>query len=213
MLRIGTAMLGLMALIGCSTTERKTAAAPMTDSDLERAIKTQISTDPQVPANEISVSANADKNEATLSGTVATESARTRIVTLAKASRPGLLVTDKIDVKPVEVSRTDYTEDMATEHRRKAEGWGDKIGRSLDDAWIHTKITTKLATDKDTPAHKINVDVENNVVTLRGSVESATAKAEAGRIATETDGVKRVNNSEGLGPLPLRLRLFSRRLR
>jgi len=196
MMRIGTflTILGLVTMIGCSTTETKTAAAPMTNSDLERSIKTQIATDPQVPAGDISVSANADKNEATLSGTVSTEAARTRIVALAKSSRPGLSVTDKIDVKPVEVSRSEYTEDMAREARQKAESAGDKIGRSLDDAWIHTKILTKFATNSDTPALKINVDVMDNVVTLRGSVDSTTAKMEAERIAKETDGVKKVNN-------------------
>jgi osmotically-inducible protein OsmY len=115
-------------------------------------------------------------------------------VALAKSSRPGLSVTDKIDVKPVEVSRSEYTEDMAREARQKAESAGDKIGRSLDDAWIHTKILTKFATNSDTPALKINVDVMDNVVTLRGSVDSTTAKMEAERIAKETDGVKKVNN-------------------
>jgi osmotically-inducible protein OsmY len=171
----------------------------MTDSDLERSIKTQIASDPQVPAGDIHVSANADKNEATISGTVPTEGARTRVVELAKASRPGLSVTDKIDVKPDEVSstvptRSDYTEDMARRDRERAESFGDKVGNSLDDAWIHTKITSKLAANSDTPARKINVDVMDKIVTLRGEVPNGTAKTEAERVAKDTDGVKRVNN-------------------
>jgi hyperosmotically inducible periplasmic protein len=193
-IRTFLAILGLLALIGCATSGDKTAAAGSTDGDLERSIKAQIATDPQVPAGEISVSANADKNQATLSGTVPTEAARTRIVELAKASRPGLSVTDQLAVKPVEVSRGDYTEGMAREAREKAEAIGDKLGKSLDDAWIHTKILTKLAGDPQTPALKINVDVLNDVVTLRGTVESPAAKREAEQIAKDTDGVKRVNN-------------------
>jgi hyperosmotically inducible protein len=195
-MRIGTflAILGLLALIGCSTSGSKTSAAGSTDSDLERSINAQIATDPQVPAGEISVSANAEKNEATISGTVPTEAARTRIVELAKASKPGLLVTDKLTVRPVEVSRTDYTEDMAREARAKAEALGDKIGKSLDDAWIYTKIVSKLATDPQTPALKINVDVTDKAVTLRGSVDSGAAKMEAEQVAKNTDGVKKVNN-------------------
>jgi len=181
--------LGLLALVGCSTTENK-----MTDSDLERSVKTQIATDPQVPASDIHVRANADKNEVTLTGTVATESARTRIVYLAKSARPGLSVQDKIDVKRPEFLRSAYTEDMAREAREKASAFGDKIGKSLNDAWIHTKITTMLAADKDAPARTINVDVQDNVVTLRGEVESSAAKTEAERIAKETEGVKRVKN-------------------
>ncbi len=187
-------ILGLLVLIGCSTSGDKTAAAGSTDANLERSVKAQIATDPQVPAGDISVSANADKNQATLSGTVPTEAARTRIVELAKASRPGLSVTDQLAVKPVEVSRSDYTEDMAREAREKASAIGDKLGKSLDDAWIHTKILTKLAGDPQTPALKINVDVLDDVVTLRGTVETPAAKMEAGQVAKDTDGVKRVNN-------------------
>jgi osmotically-inducible protein OsmY len=38
------------------------------------------------------------------------------------------------------------------------------------------------------------VDVKNNMVTLRGTVDTAEQKAEAERIAKETEGVKRVNS-------------------
>jgi hyperosmotically inducible periplasmic protein len=64
----------------------------------------------------------------------------------------------------------------------------------VDDAWIHTKITAKFMTDSDTPARKINVDVVNGAVTLRGVVNSEVAKSEADRIARETEGVKKVTN-------------------
>jgi osmotically-inducible protein OsmY len=97
-------------------------------------------------------------------------------------------------VKPVEVSRSEYTEDMAREARAKAAALGDKIGKSLDDAWIHTKIVSKLATDPQIPTLKINVDVTAKAVTLRGQVESSAAQMEAGRIAKDTDGVTRVTN-------------------
>jgi osmotically-inducible protein OsmY len=83
---------------------------------------------------------------------------------------------------------------MARQARDKANTLGNKVSNSLDDAWIYTKIMTKLAANPDTPATKIHVDVINNVVTLRGEVESTTPKLEAERVAKETDGVKRVNN-------------------
>jgi osmotically-inducible protein OsmY len=182
-----------MLLAGCSSTGSKTAAAGATDADLEQSIKASLATDPQIPP-EISVSANVEKNEATVSGTVPSEDVRLRAVELAKNARPGLTVTDKIDVKPPEVSRSEYTEDMARQARDKANTLGNKVSNSLDDAWIYTKIMTKLAANPDTPATKIHVDVINNVVTLRGEVESTTPKLEAERVAKETDGVKRVNN-------------------
>jgi len=70
----------------------------------------------------------------------------------------------------------------------------ETIGDTLDDAWIHTKIVAKLIANSKTPERKINVDVVKNAVTLRGTVESAEEKAEAERIAKETDGVQKVTN-------------------
>ena len=187
---------GILTLVGCSTTTRtgQYADARVTNSDLERMVKDKLALDPQLSARKIDVGGDVDKNQVTLSGEVPTEQMRMRAVELAKAARTGVSVVDKIDVKPTEVSRADYTEDMARKTRDKAKETGDKIGESLEDAWIHSKITAKLIGDASTPARKINVDVKNNVVTLRGQVESLEAKTEAERIAKETDGVKRVNN-------------------
>jgi osmotically-inducible protein OsmY len=191
------AIAGILALsgglAGCSTNSPKTTAAGFSDSDLERMVKAKLSTDPDV-AKAISVDANADKNEIKLTGTVPSETLRAKAVDLAKSAKDGLIITDKIDVKPLEVSRTEYTEEMARLDREKAASAGDTLGKSIDDAWIHTKITTKLIGNSETPARKINVDVVNGVVTLRGAVETSTAKVEAERVAKGTDGVKRVRN-------------------
>jgi len=159
---------------------------------MEQSIKAQFSADPQLQG--IGVDARADKNEVTLSGTVPTEDLRTKAVDLAKNGRPNLVVTDKIDVQPNQVARSEYTEEMARAAREKAKEFGDKIGNSLDDAWIHTKIKAKLIDNPDTPSRKINIDVVNQVVTLHGQVETVAAKDEAERTAKQTEGVKRVNN-------------------
>jgi osmotically-inducible protein OsmY len=182
-------MLGILVLSGCS---RNTASRP-SKSELEQTIKSKMATEPQL-ATAIVISVDPDKNEVVLSGDVPTESLRIEAVQLTKSAQDGLVVTDKIDVKPHELTRSEYTEDMAREAREKAKALGETIGDSIDDAWIHTKITAKLIADSQTPARKINVDVVNKVVTLRGTVESAAAKEEAGRIAKETEGVQRVRN-------------------
>jgi hyperosmotically inducible periplasmic protein len=186
---IATLALGL-ALAGCSK-----QSAKLTDSDLERDINARMDQRPEL--KDVKVSANIDKNEATISGTVATEAARNAAVDLAKASHPGLTVTDKIDVKPrdlADLPRSEYTEEMAREARVKSKEAGDNLGNSLDDAWIHAKITAKLTVNSATPARKINVDVVDQVVTLRGEVNSPASKREAEDIAKSTDGVKRVVN-------------------
>jgi osmotically-inducible protein OsmY len=189
--------LGFLMLAGCSQTGSTTSAsAPsaISDSDMQNAIQARLNSDPDLSAAKLDVDAHAKDNKVTLKGTVATESMRLRAVELAKAGNPNLEITDKIDVKPREVSRSEYTEDMAREARERAKASGDKIGTSVNDAWIHTKITTKLIGDKDTPARKINIDVVDGIVTLRGEVGSVTAKDDADRIAKDTEGVRRVRN-------------------
>jgi len=87
-----------------------------------------------------------------------------------------------------------YSEEQAREERARAKENKETIGDTLEDAWIHTKIVAKLIGDSKTPERKINVDVVNNVVTLRGTVDTAEARAEAERIAKETEGVTKVVN-------------------
>jgi osmotically-inducible protein OsmY len=190
-------MFVVLVQLGCADRDDRTEAAGeavMTDSELEQRVETQIRTDPSLSGTNISVDADAEKNIVTLSGKVESEEQRNSAMQLARSAHPGIVVNNEITVEPREVSRSEYTEEHAREARQKAEQHGDKLGSSLDDAWIHTKITTKLIGDRDTSAREINVDVNNNRVTLRGTVDTAEEKAEAERIAKETEGVSSVNN-------------------
>jgi hyperosmotically inducible periplasmic protein len=182
---------------GCADREQRSEAAgepAMTDNQLEERVEAQLKTNADVDRADISVDADAERNMVTLSGDVETEGLRNQAIELARNAHPGLMVNSEIEVEPREISRSEYTEEHARSARERATKYGDKIGASLDDAWIHTKITTQLIGDRDTSATEINVDVNNNVVTLRGTVDSAEEKAEATRIAQQTEGVKSVNN-------------------
>jgi osmotically-inducible protein OsmY len=72
----------------------------MRDSDLENAVRTKLENDPQLKSADVSVNADAVRNEVTLSGTVRTRAARKKAIELAKSAKPGVLVNDKINVKP-----------------------------------------------------------------------------------------------------------------
>lgn len=194
-----TGLLAFLILPGCSDNRESTTQAArepqrMSDSDLKNKIENQLKSDPKLRDADLSVSADADKNEATLSGTVSTEEMRMRAVEMARSANLGLTVDDKIDVKPRKMSRSEYTPEMARAEVARARSHKETVGGSLDDAWIHSKLVAELVADKDTPERKINVDVNNNVVTLRGTVESMQQKQEAERIAKDTDGVKSVRN-------------------
>jgi len=101
---------------------------------------------------------------------------------------------------PSPAGRGQYSEEQAREERARAKQNKETIGDSLDDAWIHTKVVAKLIGNTKTPERKINVDVVKNVVTLRGTVDTAEARTEAERVAKDTDGVTKVINQLKVAP-------------
>jgi osmotically-inducible protein OsmY len=76
------------------------SASKMIDSDLEKAVRASFETDAQLKEADLSVNAIAGRNEITLSGTVRSHAARDRAIELAKGAKTGILVNDKIDVRP-----------------------------------------------------------------------------------------------------------------
>jgi osmotically-inducible protein OsmY len=193
-----TLALFLVVPVACSKANPSTQAARdsgrMTDADLKNKIQSSLNADPQLRAANLSVQADANRNWASIAGTVDSETMRMRTIDMAKAAHPGLTIEDKIDVKPRQVTRSEYTPEMARIEVEKARARHETVGSSLDDAWIHSKVVAKLISDKNTPERKINVDVSKGVVTLRGTVDDAEQSREAGKVARETEGVKRVVN-------------------
>jgi osmotically-inducible protein OsmY len=76
------------------------STSKLSDSDLEKAVRARLENDPQLKEADVSVNADTDRNEITLSGTVRSRAARDKAVELAKSAKPGVAVNDKIDVKP-----------------------------------------------------------------------------------------------------------------
>lgn len=73
------------------------------------------------------------------------------------------------------------------------------VGEELDDATITTKIEAKMAGDPEVSAWNVDVDTNEGVVRLSGSVEDPEAKAEAEKLARNTEGVRRVINDIEVG--------------
>jgi hyperosmotically inducible protein len=90
-------------------------------------------------------------------------------------------------------TRAEYEKNKET-YSEQAKGLGRKIGTGLDDGWLWTKARFDLAAADDLRDSTINVDVENAVVTLSGTVANAEQKAKAESVAKSIDGVKSVKN-------------------
>jgi len=69
-----------------------------------------------------------------------------------------------------------------------------KAGDVAVDSAITVKIKTALLADPDIKSLKIDVDTQDGVVTLSGTVPSATNAARAAQVAKGVDGVKSVQN-------------------
>jgi osmotically-inducible protein OsmY len=76
--------------------------------------------------------------------------------------------------------------------RDKTQSAGEKVGGAIDNARIVTVINGKFVADSDLSALKINVDADNGVVTLKGTVKSLDAVGKAMALALDTDGVHQV---------------------
>jgi osmotically-inducible protein OsmY len=90
-------------------------------------------------------------------------------------------------------TREEYEKNKES-YSQEAKNLGRKIGAGLDDGWLWTKTRFDLAAADDLRDSTINVDVENGVVTLSGSVANAQQKTKAESIAKSVEGVKGVKN-------------------
>jgi hyperosmotically inducible protein len=68
------------------------------------------------------------------------------------------------------------------------------------DAWITTDVKARLLATADVPALEVNVDTNNGIVTLFGSVPTETAKRAAEAEVKKIDGVKAVQNELQIVP-------------
>jgi hypothetical protein len=89
------------------------------------------------------------------------------------------------------VNRADYDKNRAEYEKDRADS---KIGTGVNDSWLWFKTRAALLATDDLRESTINVDVENDVITLRGTVANAAQKTKAGQVAEGIDGKKSVKN-------------------
>lgn len=82
----------------------------------------------------------------------------------------------------------------AEQARADAAAKVDQVGTALGDAAIVAAVNAKLAADKDLEASKIDVEVHNGAVVLKGTAPSDAAVLRAVSLAKGTDGVQAVTS-------------------
>ena len=89
------------------------------------------------------------------------------------------------------VTREEYDRNRSEYERDKG---SSTIGQGVNDSWIWFKTKTALAAADDLRDSTINVDVVNDVITLKGTVGSAAQKTQAETVAKSIEGQKGVKN-------------------
>ena len=84
-------------------------------------------------------------------------------------------------------------------YAREAKESGRTVGTGANDLWLWVKTRFDLAAADDLRDSTINVDVDNDVVTLTGTVASAAQKSRAEAVAKAVEGVKGVRNQLRVG--------------
>ncbi len=91
-------------------------------------------------------------------------------------------------------TREEYERDKER-YSREAKESGRTVGSGLNDGWLWVKTRFDLAAADDLRDSTINVDVNNAVVTLSGTVATLAQKAKAEQVAKAVADVKSVRNN------------------
>jgi osmotically-inducible protein OsmY len=147
-------------------------------------IQAQYFTTTDVKGRNIDVTSNSD-GLVTLRGEVENEQERRRAVEIAQNTDGATRVEDHLRVTGTVATtgRDDEPRDREAEART-----------TQPDGWVTTKIQAKYFLDGDVRARDINVDTNNGVVTLRGTVRTEGERRQAVALARNTDGVRDVQD-------------------
>jgi hypothetical protein len=90
-------------------------------------------------------------------------------------------------------TREDYERDKE-KYSKEAKDTGRKVGTGVNDGWLWVKTRFDLAAVDDLRDSTINVDVDNAVITLSGTVATQAQVVKADQTAKAVEGAKGVKN-------------------
>ncbi|MGB8510092.1 MAG: BON domain-containing protein [Pyrinomonadaceae bacterium] len=122
-------------------------------------------------------------------------------VNLNTNANTGVVVNNNANMAPTynaNMTREEYEKNKDT-YSGEAKKAGRTIGTGANDGWLWTKVRAALLSADDLRDSTINVDVDNAVVTLTGTVANGNQKIRAVDVAKKVDGVKSVTNKLAVG--------------
>jgi len=186
----------LLAVSACADTQR--AESNMSSESSANTASSAVDT----MADEVASEANDIRIHATLETKLAASDELSALMINTDVQEG--VVTLKGDVE------TDAQRELATEMAKSVDGVrevdneltlnsegpsiADRVASNATDAAITASVKTRLLASDNTSGLDIDVDTDDQVVTLRGNVESETERELAGLIAANTNGVDSVVN-------------------
>jgi len=162
-----TALL-VVAVVGCSST--RPIGDQFDDKTVTAKVKSKLAADPDI--NPFNIDVDTIDGVVTLRGEVEKQKAK--------------------DEAEHHAQNTGGVKMVVNEIRVVSEAFEDD--ERYSDAWITTKIKSKLTADPQLNPFNIDVDTEDGRVTLSGRVKDSAARTEAHKLAEDTEGVRSVSN-------------------
>lgn len=160
-----------LSLGACASTQ--SPGEQLDDAAITAQVKTKLAADPEV--NPFNIDVDTDAGVVTLRGTVEDPEAKTEAAKLARGTSGVRSVRNEIRVG-----------ETTAEQR-------------VDDAALVAEIKGRIAADPALNPFNIDVDVNQGVVTLSGTVTSDASRMRAAEIARGVSGVVRVENQLEVG--------------
>lgn len=124
----------------------------------------------------------------TLSGVVGTEEQKREIGEIAYETRGVESVTNNLVVRPKD--ELDQVQN---------------VGRQLSDEWVEKRVETAITLNRHLSIRQVQVEVDDGVCILTGTVDSEAEKTVAGSIAEGIQGVREVRNEIRVREVPARV--------
>ena len=172
------------------------AAVKVDDSTLTSRIAARFKKNATIAARDIDVDVH--EGIVTLKGAVRTAGEKARAAQLATVRGvtrvDNQIVVDAAAAKNATDKAIDATKRAGKKTVDATKNAVSATGEAITDGWITAKVKTKFSDETLLKGSDINVDTDDRVVTLKGTVASSAAKTRAGTIAGGTEGVTRVVN-------------------
>ncbi|MCI0618994.1 BON domain-containing protein [bacterium] len=139
--------------------------------------------------NHTDISVDTKNGVVALTGTIATDAQKARAEELAKNTTGVVSVNNQLGINP------DQSKGMVENAEEKAKEGYSESKDALSNARITSEVKLKFAADDTVKALNIDVDTNEGVVTLNGTVNSKKELNQAVRLAKSVDGVKHVKSN------------------